>query len=343
MCTSLRLAHPAVINDGSTKTRRRMREAFGTAPIDSSSDNVHVIDMAFAPNDEEISVEIAPRTSAINIPDNAYVIHNGHSGLDIVSCSKETIEVRGWRARELVNDTILMYTKVGEQDHAMAPCQPCSPLFRRVVAVKSSSLGVRVLKTEFLTFNDLSGGNVDPLLHDVVIESTLDCVHSRSITNARHLASGENVAWQEVELPPYPQACIDYYSLEADGSCKYTDCCLGSGATNGTQCYYCGMECSNGCGSGSIFFNGEFHHFSIAEPCCIHDTCYVTGYARKRCDQEFFHSIVRQCPSTFVIKQQCQVYAFLAFIIVSLLGGPAYASSQEKRKQYEQTAQCLAC
>jgi len=226
------------------------------------------------------------------------------SGIGVVGCTNETLEVQGWRAPRLEPGKILIYY---QDDGAAVMCESCSPLFRRIVAVESSgasSFFRRRVRTEFVALDDIvtqdtrapktTTGPQRALLLGRSIEPQFGCAHSGGARRRR-----TTMVAASSDGPPFPQNCdrdnvagSDWFRADpATGRCDYSDCCLGPNPPDTRRCLYCETDersCFNGCGTDFLTFDGNLKAFDFGRACCNHDLCYYTPfYDKSRCDDDF--------------------------------------------------------
>jgi hypothetical protein len=284
--------------------------------------------------------------SPLKILSSVVVAVTSLSGLTVSSCTEDTVHVSGWRSMHLHPGKIFIYTGGGDNSSL---CEDCSPLFRRVVAIKErKGLFSRVLRTELVGLSDIIAMTDDAKVNpssSFAIEHMFDCFHSggekRSMLDLRGY---------DVNLPPYPQVCNDqsrdWYTVD-NGKCTYANCCLGTGASDSPECFFCKDTCYNGCGVDALNFDGNFFgKFSFARPCCNHDHCFESIYDLSRCHHEFYVQMLEECPTNrllFHVRAECKVLAHLFFGLVSIGGRAIWPDTQGKQRDYESTFCTKSC
>jgi hypothetical protein len=301
----------------------------------------------------------APRQS------KAFFASQSSTDLEVVNCTKSTVEIGGNQAGNVTAGTYFLYLQDGD-----VGCAVCSPLYRYVASVQKSSKGTFVLSTRFATAGEILGDRAGSGIKNAPLEPLAGCSHSGSTTRA--LVSDENPPLpndgtcdtepcQSFDVPA-PQAtqgsCADsWLQKNSDGRCTYTNCFVG---TNGSpnDCFKCKRLCDNGCGaSGSVLnTDGNFGLFDFGPACCNHDYCWSSTVSEGDCNSNFFDQMVDQCPPLGLVVvalflplplqvplASCHVLATSFFLAVSSpIGENAYKQAQIEQKTHEKEPVCVA-
>ena len=166
---------------------------------------------------------------------------------------------------------------------------------------------------------------------------------------------GNNFADNAKSPDNFPTACQDFRVLDASGTCSYTNCSPGIG--NEDNCFSCGADCDNGCGSKDVKGITDFQNWSFDSACCIHDYCYSTIFTQTECDDAFYEDMLEICPTKKTLTSEemidctlslsmdpdcCPAWAAAYHNIVKTGGSSSYKTAQENQVVHEATEVCQA-
>lgn len=203
-------------------------------------------------------------------------------------------------------------------------CKDCRPIVRRVGAVVETAADFSCpenkfcyhLSTELLSLSDLYDEDVITKFglennDGTSLESLFGCPHTSSTERflARRFPNDPNdIASNELDrfTKEYGKSrqtqsqrvtCSPHsaYQGVVFGQCVHTNCFVGDQGSP-SDCFECGNNCNNGCGSDDLAFDGDFFGlFDFGPACCDHDHCWSTTIARQVCDRIFLYHLLEAC------------------------------------------------
>jgi hypothetical protein len=192
-------------------------------------------------------------------PKTGFYARQSSADLEIVSCTHNTVEVRGTQSPKLTAGTFLIYNV--EDPNGI--CTTCSPLFRRVVSVSTSPSGTTILATKFATV----GAILDPLAGSAIMNDPLEPMAGCSHSSRRKLSTPQFSEDESmVDIARLGECKDNWLKKGSDGRCTFTKCFVGA-AGDPTKCFDCPMnQCDNGCGPASVPLlnsDGKFASFDF--------------------------------------------------------------------------------
>ncbi|KAG7341313.1 hypothetical protein IV203_023264 [Nitzschia inconspicua] len=295
--------------------------------------------------------------------DGVNIASGGSVEASILQCSPNALLLAGTEVTFMTPGMVLW--TVADPDTEGSVCNNCGTVFRTVVSIEppeasgifSCPVGQSCVKvlTEFTLLKDimdpklLKAFRLQPEVGEMEAELLFDCPYSSSTRKLVTVDAGRRGLLERVER------CTDYLAINADGSCKYTNCYVGKDGY-APFCFSCSLNCNNGCGSGwnEILVPDTMIEFDFREPCCLHDHCYSTNaWNEKECNNFFLLDLQAQCrnqpwyykliklPLRAGIGLPCEAYAIIYFLAVSAAGKDAAAMAQREQQAYERRELCI--
>jgi hypothetical protein len=283
-----------------------------------------------------------------------FYVRQSSTELEIVSCTSNTVEVRGAQAAKLTAGAFLIYNVKASN----GICSTCSPLFRIVVSATTSPSGTTILATKFATVGAILGPLAGSAIADDPLEPMAACSHS----SPRKLTTPQSFRDESTMDIARLGECKDNWLVKGnDGRCTFTNCFVGK-TGDPTKCFDCPMnQCDNGCGPASVPLlnsDGTFPSFDFGPACCNHDYCWSSLRKKEFCDVNFGKEMLATCGPLAKLDlvafklplsllepfAACEITALAFYLGVSApsLAQGAYDAAQTKQGTYDESAACAA-
>ena len=229
------------------------------------------------------------------------VLMGSSSELSVVACGNTSVEITGTLAGDI--DVGMNFVYFDDNADETVVCGDCSPLFRKIVDIKDSTGGIRLLATQPLAISSiLSAGmyNHSDELGSALIEPAFGCAHSSFGSAGASQRLLDRVSRKTHPVTPFPATCSEWLDKQED-KCTYTNCYVGE--ADPKLCFSCGSNWPTGCynafgSSSGLLLRGDlFSLFNFGSACCIHDYCYSSTYSKSVCDEQFYMQMKATCPA----------------------------------------------
>ena len=127
----------------------------------------------------------------------AIYVRENSPDLEIVSCDLFSVEVKGPLSANLTTGTFLLNLEGGD-----GSCSLCSPLFRKVTSVTTSSSGTKLLSTTFATVGEILGNLSGVAITNIPLEPIAGCSHSTGRADLFHDATNKAAMVIECDKEP---------------------------------------------------------------------------------------------------------------------------------------------